>query len=358
MGAQRIGSVTRAAILAAAIAAAVSPVQAQYLAEQQAAMNVADTLSGASVGPAPSTYFAQPGMQQPGMMQPGMMQPGMMQPGMMQPGMNPYAAIGGQPMAPVATPAPPPVRQILVLTGQRVTCKVTGQLLEDIHYEYRPEVEKSNFYDDGQQGGDLQANDNIWTNFTEFNDVLSPEANRFKLIYLRLLSICENTNPLEFFRIPVATDEPLTPLPLLSAEEANRDKTFLQEWHKRFLALYRVDPDDPMSDFYPIFVPSPPRHPESPAPPDDQFNAYAFALDAWIQNALDAQIVPPEPQGQTAGGQGGTGQTARRAAGGTARGRTGGSQAVVSDRWGQLRQDARTLGATYGTYQTSSYFAY
>jgi len=318
---------------------------AQTLMEMNTAMDMNNTLNGGPTGVpgyTPSSYFG-PVNRGPG--GPGAQmgqQPGMM-PGQMagQPGM-------GQPQP--AKPAPSPVKKILVLTGERVRCHVMGTLLEDIHYEYRPESEKGEFYDDGTHG-DLQAGDNIWTNYTERNDVLSPEANYLKKIYLRMMELCEDMNPLEFFRIPVATDEPLSPLPQLTDKERDRDETFLRQWHQQFLALYRQDPDDPMSDFYPIFVPSPPQPPSDvPPPPENQFQPNAFQLDAYIRNTVDAAVAPalaPPPE-ETAGyGTRGTRRGYSRG-GGYSRGRGG----YAGDRWTQARQQA----AGYSTYQSSSYF--
>jgi len=281
----------------------------------------------------------------------------------MAPAPNPAAPLGlygappGAPGAPPLEPtslAPPPIKKILVLTGEQVKCRVTGAVLEDIHYEYRPESEKGEYYDDGTHG-DLQANDNIYTNISDRYDVLSAEANRFKLLYLRMLEVCEQTNPLEFFRIPVATEEPLSTLPRLSDQEKDRDETFLRQWHRQFLAKYRTDPEDPMSDFYPIFVPSPPRSPETPSPPNDQFNVNAIFLDSTLQQIItNATASAVEtPQDQTVGT---TTRGSTRATRGSSAGESGrSSSAVTGDRWGQLRQDARTYGAEYGA-GSSRYF--
>jgi len=333
-----VGHLTAATMALALVLGFSTTGWAESLIEMQTTMNINDTLSGASVGP--SQYMATRGAVYP---QAGAVPPGAYT-------TLPTPGMFGAQMPGVATPAvypaAPAVKQILVLTGERVICHVTAQLLEDIHYEYRPEAEKKQFYDDGTHG-DLVPNDNIYTNYAERNDVLSPEANRLKLIYLRMLQLCEDTNPLDFFRIPVATEEPLSPLPRMSDEENDRDQTFLGEWHKRFLELYRLDPENSKSDFYPIFVPNPPRRPELPPPPEDQYNANAYALDAFIQQMID-QATGATGQ-QAGGGPAPTGGPMRRSAGSS-------GAAPYQDRWGQLRSDARNLGATYGTYQGSSYF--
>jgi len=311
--------------------------EAQTMMEMNTAMRMNDTLTGAGGGYAPapaamrSQYMNMPAMAAPA---PGMVPP----PGPMT-AMVPAPAL--------AAPVPPPVKRILVLTGERVTCHVMRTLLEDIHYEYRPESEKGEYYDDGTHG-DLQPNDNIYTNYSERNDVLSAEANRFKLLYMRMLELCEQTNPIEFFRIPVATEEPLSTLPRLSDEERDRDETFLRQWHSQFLKMYRQDDEDPASDFYPIFVPSPPRLPETPAPPNDQYNMNAYALDAMIQQTVDSAVAPAieEPTQTTTGG--GRVRSSSGAGGES-------SSYVSGDRWGQLRQDARRYSSTYGA-QSSRYF--
>jgi hypothetical protein len=330
---------------------------AQTLGEMNAAMNMSNTLNGQSVGGGNyrSTYIAPQMPPNAPLFPTGMYAP---------------AAPAPAPM-PELTPAAPPVKKILVLTGEQIKCHVMGTLLEDIHYEYRPESEKGEYYDDGTHG-DLQPNDNIYSNISARNDVLSAEANRVKLLYLRMLELCEETNPLEFFRIPVATEEPLSTLPRMSDEEKDRDETFLRQWHRQFLTYYRQDPEDPMSDFYPIFVPSPPRTPETPAPPNDQYNANAFFLDAMIQQIKDNAVAPAieQPQDQTGGAAGGgrsssggeSGRSTRSSggggysrSGGSGGGAAGGGGGYAGDRWGQLRQDAKTYGSTYGA-GTSRYF--
>jgi len=314
-------------------------VSAQTMMEMNTAMNISDTLSGASVGPPPNVMGAA---------------------GMAAPGAPPAYGAPYDPMAPygaTAMMAPPGVtppveaeKQILVLTGQRVLDAVTKALLEDVHFEKVPEDRKNvAFYDDGTHG-DLVPNDNIWTNILEERrDVLSPESNYIKLIYLRMLEISEETNPIEFFRIPIATDEPLSSLPKVSEKEADRDETFLRTWNKQFLALYRQDGENPESDFLPIFVANAPQKPETPAPPADQFNPNAYALDRHILRVVDQAIQPavappPPPPGYV-----GTG----RNYGGSSTGR-GGAAAYSGDRWQNLRRDATAI--RFGSYQSSSYF--
>jgi hypothetical protein len=309
------------------------PGAAETLGEVNTAMNMSDTLSG---GYTPSGYFGPINRQQtlPG----GAGAPNMLA--------NPFGAptAGTAPTMAAPVAAPPP-RRILVLTGERVTCHVMGTLLEDIHYEYVPEDEKNSYYDDGVNGGDLLADDNIWTNYTERNDVLSPDANHLKLIYMRMLERVADMNPIEFFGIPVASEEPLSPLPRISNQERDRDETFLRRWHAQFLALYRQDSEDPLSDFYPIFVPGPPPPPDSPAPPDNEFNLNAFALDEYILATVDQAVAPAyqtatyDEYGSDEYQEGGRGSRGSR------------NEYTGGDRYTQARREA----SRYSTNQSSSY---
>lgn len=333
------------AILAVAVLffviGAVNDGSAQFtLADQNAAIGMQNTLTGGSTGPPPSTFMNRFAQQPPG-------PPGGGMPGTFPPMGIPGVGVATAPGA-AAQPAAPAVPKILVLTGEQVKCHVMNTLLEDIHFEYRPESEKGEYYDDGTHG-DLLADDNIYTNISERNDVLSPEANRLKRVYLRMLSLVEETNPIEFFRIPVAIEEPLSRLPRMSDEERDRDETYLREWHQRFLAMYRQDPEDPMSDFYPIFVPSPPRPPETPSPPDEEFSPGAFALDDFILRTVEGATAPAiEPEPEPGGGYGSEYSRPARSA------RRGGGEDSYGggDRYSRARREA----TRYGTYQGSSYY--
>jgi uncharacterized membrane protein YgcG len=274
----------------------------------------------------------------------------------------------GFPGAMPGMPMPPKPKTILALTGQKIEDHVTRLLLEDIHFEHVPESRKGEFYDDGTHG-DLVAGDNIWTNYTTINEVLSPESNYLKLVYLRMLELTEDMNPIEFFGIPVATDEPLSPLPKLSDNERDRDETFMRQWHQRFLALYRQAADDPKSDFYPIFVSSAPNKPDVPAPAAEIFFPNAFRVDGFILQTVESAVQPAlEPprnanatgsqysqsgtSGRSGGGSSYGGGGSRRGSGGS-----GGSGGYSGDRWQNLRQEAQRYSqGSFGSAQSSSYF--
>ncbi|MBN1901043.1 hypothetical protein JW926_06930 [Candidatus Sumerlaeota bacterium] len=163
----------------------------------------------------------------------------------------------------MATPVPTP-KQIRVLTGSRVQCAVSGEILEDIIYRDVPEWEKDNFYDDGTHG-DTEAGDGTYTNITVRNDVMSPSSH---LVLQRLLTLMENIEgmePMDFYRLNVVTSEPLSSLPKQIDEEQDRDMK-MSEWNDRFLRMFRVRENDPLSEFYPLYVPPPPAHPNVPLP--------------------------------------------------------------------------------------------
>jgi hypothetical protein len=178
----------------------------------------------------------------------------------------PVTAPGAPPA--IATPA---IKWVKVLAGERVKDAINGSLLEDVHYEYVPETMlKDNFYDDGTHG-DQEAGDGLYTNITERTDVLGQQSNDVKLQMLSLLATTEDMSPLDFFRLHVTTSEPISSVPNSLKEESLRDER-LKEWNRTFLRPYRKKPDDPTSEFYPVYVPQPPRVPVNNPPMPQGFN--------------------------------------------------------------------------------------
>jgi hypothetical protein len=171
-------------------------------------------------------------------------------------------------VAPAATPA---IKFVKVLAGERIKDAVNGTLLEDIHYEYVPETMlKDRFYDDGTHG-DQEAGDGLYTNITERSDVLGSASNDIKLQLFSLLRTTEETSPLDFFRLHVTTSEPISSIPSDITQEKLRDER-LKEWNRKFLRGYRKNPDEPTSEFYPVYVPQPPRVPVNNPPMPPGFN--------------------------------------------------------------------------------------
>jgi len=254
--------------------------------------------------------------------------------GMINPEMPMYAEMGTmtrtpgrtgrqQPAASMATPVPTP-KQIRVLSGSRVQCAVSGALLEDIVYKEVPETEKGGYYDDGSHG-DAEAGDGTWTNITIRNDVMSPESHAILQRLMTLLNNIEETEPMDFYRLNVASSEPLSSMPKQIDEEQDRDIK-MTEWNDRFLRMFRVSENDPQSAFYPIYIPPPPSYPNIPLP-------------GGFQPVIKATPTPTGPGSMTMGrgmnitGEGSPGQLGnyyRRggASSGGSRGGSGGKTGV------------------------------
>jgi hypothetical protein len=154
---------------------------------------------------------------------------------------------------------------IRVVTGQRVRDAVTGMLLEDVRYEEVPEYMVDQFYDDGTHGDEV-ANDGTYTNVVEIDDVIGPETAELQLKLINLLLGSEEMGPLGFFRLFALTDEPVSQLPKRIMTEEDLD-TKLETWANVFLRMFRKNKDDLYSDFYSLYVPSPPPKPQLPIPP-------------------------------------------------------------------------------------------
>ncbi|MCD6386665.1 hypothetical protein J7M23_12940 [Candidatus Sumerlaeota bacterium] len=174
------------------------------------------------------------------------------------------AEMGAQPTPQLPTPTPF-VRMIRVVTGRRVKCAVTGELLEDVRYEEVPETMKDQFYDDGTHGDEV-ANDGTYTNIEEINDVIGPKALELEIKLINLLLAAESYGPLGFFRLFTLTDEPVSLIPKRILTEEDLD-TKLESWANIFLRMFRKNKDDIYSEFYSLYVPPPPLKPKYPMPP-------------------------------------------------------------------------------------------
>jgi hypothetical protein len=160
-----------------------------------------------------------------------------------------------------------------VLTGERVYSHLQfgaspPELLQDAEIIQVPGVVselRKRYYDDGTHG-DVKANDNVWSYVTARNDVMAPEEFRILNRILAALTSGEDTDPREFFRLPVATTEPLSKLPKMMNLEGERDGK-LSEWNERVLAEFRINKDDVTSQFWPVFIPAPPSAPRIEIPP-------------------------------------------------------------------------------------------
>jgi len=154
---------------------------------------------------------------------------------------------------------------IKVIAGERVFCHVTGKLLDDAREMNKEESEaKLNYYDDGTHGDEL-PNDGIYTNITESDEYMSLDADVLRRRVLSAVVQAEARSPMDFFLRHVSTIEPVSIVPNEIKLEEDRDKK-IEEWAREFLRLYRVDPEDPRSGFWPAFIPPPPPLPDAPLP--------------------------------------------------------------------------------------------
>jgi hypothetical protein len=187
-----------------------------------------------------------------------------------------------------------------VVTGERVKDAITNQLLDDAYVKQVPLSERANYYDDGTHG-DLIPNDGQFTNVTMREDVIGQSNQRIKERLIKALMVAESYDPLEFFRLTLASTEERNNLPRNRSwmlvpdpkggpgyvlqerpvekpvEVPNyrkklmaRDSRIKNDWAFRFLQEYRKNKDSLTSEFYPMYIPQPPQPPmvEPPAPND------------------------------------------------------------------------------------------
>jgi hypothetical protein len=192
---------------------------------------------------------------------------------------------------PVIPPLPQTTR---VLTGQRRYCAVTGRLIDDARWQdVWNSVAQRNFFDDGTSG-DAVAGDQIYSRVEEYQNEMSPFAFRMFMMNRNLVETALDRDPLMFFQLTAMTSDPDSSLPNYFDKERDQDER-IEEWNMNFLRPYRVNPSDPASDIFPVFVPPPPTAPDVPAPP-------GFVVPAGIPMSADGQ-----GEGVAAGGPGGGG---------------------------------------------------
>lgn len=264
--------------------------------------------TGEFAGMTPGGGFAgQPGGAFPG--QPGGAFPGM-------PGGAP-GGFPGQPGQPQQQQQPMLQMPELatVIYGERVVCRATGQMLDDAR-ELDVVAEFLNqYYDDGRSGLDARADDNIFTNATFRNDVISPEAHLLKTRMIRALEIAESYSPTEFYIIPVASNDLRSDFPRVLDLEQERDGK-LRVWAERFLDDYRFDSGavgEASWEFVPTFLPPPPRTPDLDLPvdffPPSKAEELENEQDAQQNNAPGGRDGFPGAGGGFGGPMGGGGRS-------------------------------------------------
>ena len=323
-----------------------------YLAESNAAIDMSNTMNsqpggqnfgpGVPGGPAPLPG-AIPGVAAPagGFSPAG---PG----GNTVPGGGPPYAVGGytDPMmggmegnpggantaAYAAVPTPIPSEK--VLTGRRVYDAVSGGLLEDAIEISVRQSDAEVFPDDGVNDNGI-AGDGVRGNVrTSKQEFIGPFSNIMKNYLVHAVENAEEIDPMIYYGYHVATiaptqteglkryglplneEKPIIEVPDIHPEfasvinlERDRDE-ILRQWNFKFLADYRVNRSDPQSEYYPVFVPSPPLTPVNyPVPngyvaPQAAAQAANTQLDAEQQNAA-AQAASSASSNRGSGGQGG-----------------------------------------------------
>ncbi len=232
----------------------VSITYAQTLLELEAATAIQDDLASQSLGPnAGYVQRAQntiSGIDQPYVPDPGdyAMQRGGTQGQIIQQGQQ-------QPQVQIP--------KMTVIEGTRVYCRVCGKLLDEAVRKQIPATDenKSRYYDDGQNGGDLVANDGIYTNVETNRDYIGPECAEVRNKLIKFLNRAERESVVDFFRLRALSNDPISSLPKSYEKEAQKDE-YLKIWRNKFLGKYKKNPDDPNSEFLPVYVPKPPEYPE------------------------------------------------------------------------------------------------
>lgn len=193
-------------------------------------------------------------------------------------------------------------KRIKVITGNRVTDAVTGELLDDAREIMVDEEKKSEYFDDGTHG-DLVAGDGQFTRITELTGVLGPNNQRIKEQLIQAVYEVSRLDAQEFyghtlmaadhssrperdrrwamvdnpkggpgFRFSEVSTEKSVIVPSFWDEEMNRDQKIAgpSGWARTFLDDYRIAKGGLDSNFYTPYVPEPPSIPKVP-PPDAEF---------------------------------------------------------------------------------------
>ena len=220
--------------------------------------------------------------------------------------------------------------KIKVLTGERVSDRITGKVLDDIYYKdvNREELEETVPVprDDGFWP-DLLADDGIYSNFKETNKFLSPETVELKKAVIQLIIGAEKSSLHEFYLIPVfaKSEYSFVPSEILFAEAKDQK---LLEWIDKYLFKFRITKEDLASAHYPMYVPRPPSFPKADPPVGFNYLANKQMLESGVggqtittntlnQGMFPGQFFPPgqgiplfqgvPPRGMGPGGRGGGG---------------------------------------------------
>jgi RNA polymerase sigma factor (sigma-70 family) len=164
--------------------------------------------------------------------------------------------------------APTPAATTAVLVGKRVYCVVCGKLLEDAISIRVPTAEQDKYVDDGINDNGI-ANDGVRGNVLVVRDkYIGPECDAIKNRLISAVAGTEYSFPTGHFGHHVVAPDSaarIATVPALLELERQRDG-LERDWQQRFLAPYRIDANDPRSEYYPVYVADAPRTPQYPVP--------------------------------------------------------------------------------------------
>jgi hypothetical protein len=313
-----------------------------YLAESNAAINMNNTMTAQGYGGPPPAPGMVPGPTSPGAgYVPGAMggntAPGMVtDPAMMgDPALMGGAGAYGQPGAAAFTPAATPIPTENVMTGRRVYDAVSGGMLEDAIQIAVRQSDVDVYPDDGISDNGI-AGDGIRGNVdTVSGQYIGQFSNTVKNHLIHAVRNAENIDPMIYYGYHVAkldpekegmkryglplpgqheealAAKPVPDLPNVLELEDDRDE-LVRQWNHDFLAEYRVTPEDPQSEYYPVFVPAPPLTPSNYPVPTGYVSPQSVAIATTNQinataAAESAQAAQSAASAHSSGSSGGGG---------------------------------------------------
>ena len=187
--------------------------------------------------------------------------------------------------------------KITVISGVRVFDAISGELVDDVIKKKVDESEKDKYFDDGTHG-DMVAGDEIYTRVDgEQRDVIGAASQKVKERMITALKVAADYGPIEFYGYTLMSTDRQQPIPrneawtltkdpsggpgLVLAERAvdkpievpkyrdkmrEKDAKVKDDWSLRFLQEYRKKKDDLSSEFFPVYLPQPPRPPATLPP--------------------------------------------------------------------------------------------
>jgi hypothetical protein len=129
----------------------------------------------------------------------------------------------------------PSINFVKIKDGEKIICAKTGVVLKDVAIKEIPERDLGEgvYFDDGTHG-DEKANDMIFSRITVRKDVISQEANSVKEKLEIFCQYVRDMNPVEFYGIYMAAEDPNSNSVSASFLERRRDE-FIISYRQRVL---------------------------------------------------------------------------------------------------------------------------